>query len=185
MKNDYSRLIAAGLYNYIKTCSDPEKEFNSLRLSANAFNECEQLNGFFYNPAVSAAVKESLIKKIALSSAAQITLRLCIKLKNLKNISRILESAEFLFNNDTNSADAEFTMRSLPDINEREILERRLGEILNKKIKAKIIVKPDILGGIILKINHTVYDYSVRRYLDSLKKSSLMHLQNITSNTNH
>ena len=54
---------------------------------------------------------------------------------------------------------------------EKEVVSRRLGEIVDRKVVIDGQVDPSIIGGFIARIGDTVIDGSIRQRLDSLKKS--------------
>lgn len=63
-----------------------------------------------------------------------------------------------------------------PQAAEAGILER-IEKTLSRKLKKKVIVfgtvKPEILGGAILKLGETVYDGSIRRSLEGLRRTMM------------
>lgn len=63
-----------------------------------------------------------------------------------------------------------------PEMPEAETLKRVEG-ILGRRLKKKVISsgegRPEIMGGMLLKVNHTIYDGSIRRELERLKENML------------
>lgn len=57
------------------------------------------------------------------------------------------------------------------------LLLRQIETILSDRLKRQVIshgeTRPDMIGGIILKIDHTTYDGSIRRELDSIKEDMM------------
>jgi F-type H+-transporting ATPase subunit delta len=63
-----------------------------------------------------------------------------------------------------------------PDLPERAVLsqiDRILGQKLKKKVISEGEAQPEIIGGLVLEIDHTVYDGSVRRELERMKETML------------
>jgi len=60
-----------------------------------------------------------------------------------------------------------------PSADIRRRIEKIFGEHLQKKIITKSEIRPEIIGGLILKINHIIYDGSVRRELERMKEGLL------------
>ena len=56
------------------------------------------------------------------------------------------------------------------DVNTKEKIGSKFGAKLNKKISADYKVNPDLIGGVLVKIEDTVYDSSVRHQLALLSK---------------
>ena len=52
-------------------------------------------------------------------------------------------------------------------------VEAVLGSHLKKKVISRGEGRPEILGGMILKVNHTIYDGSIRRELEQIKEAML------------
>jgi len=63
-----------------------------------------------------------------------------------------------------------------PSVPDTAILDR-VGKILSQKLKKKVIAEgkadPSMIGGMILKVDHTVYDGSVERELERIKENML------------
>lgn len=51
-----------------------------------------------------------------------------------------------------------------------EDVSRRLSRVLGKKAVPHVRVKPSILGGVVIRTGDTIYDGSVRRRLDGLRR---------------
>ena len=56
---------------------------------------------------------------------------------------------------------------------EKEVVSRRLGEIVDRKVVIDGQVDPSVIGGFIARIGDTLIDGSIRQKLDSLKKSMM------------
>jgi len=54
---------------------------------------------------------------------------------------------------------------------EREVVSRRLGEIVDRKVVMDGQVDPSIIGGFIARIGDTLIDGSIRQKLETLKKN--------------
>lgn len=50
-------------------------------------------------------------------------------------------------------------------------LEARLAEATGKRVKAKVVVDPSVVGGIVTKVGDTVFDGSVRSRLQDLREA--------------
>jgi F-type H+-transporting ATPase subunit delta len=58
---------------------------------------------------------------------------------------------------------------SLPD-DQREHLRQKLAEILHKDPQIETRIDPDLLGGMIVRVDDWLYDYSVRAQLEDIRK---------------
>ena len=52
----------------------------------------------------------------------------------------------------------------------RDRLAKALSEATGKEVEVKVVVDPDVLGGVVARIGDTVIDGTVRRRLDQLKE---------------
>lgn len=53
---------------------------------------------------------------------------------------------------------------------EQERLRRRLERLTERRVKMQIAVDPELIGGLVVKINSTVYDGSIKRQLQEFKR---------------
>lgn len=62
------------------------------------------------------------------------------------------------------------------DIDEPQLktIIQKIESITNKKVRLNIKIKPDLIGGFQLRIKDTIYDASVKRQLELLKKQLLI-----------
>ena len=68
-----------------------------------------------------------------------------------------------------NSVVAEVRSATPLDGRQRAALETALSKATGKKVEAKVIVDPSLIGGVIAKIGETIIDGSVKRRLEQLK----------------
>lgn len=64
----------------------------------------------------------------------------------------------------------------MPQLPSQEVL-RRVESALSQRLKKKILTQgeadPSMIGGVILRVNHTVFDGSIRKELERIKNSML------------
>jgi F-type H+-transporting ATPase subunit delta len=65
---------------------------------------------------------------------------------------------------------AEVTTAITLDDEDKLKLGKRLGEILGKPVTLKILVAPELLGGIVIRVGDKLIDGSVRHRLQTLSK---------------
>lgn len=59
------------------------------------------------------------------------------------------------------------------DEDTKALVSRRLSEMLGKQVIPHVEVKPEILGGIVVRSGDTIYDGSVRRRLNDMRRQLL------------
>jgi F-type H+-transporting ATPase subunit delta len=64
-------------------------------------------------------------------------------------------------------------VRSAVSLNEATVsrLATKLGRLTGKKIKPQVVIDPDVVGGLIVKVGDTIYDGSVRNRFDELREA--------------
>jgi F-type H+-transporting ATPase subunit delta len=67
----------------------------------------------------------------------------------------------------------EVTLARPVDEATREVLAQRLSGLVGKTAIPHVRVRPEILGGIIVRTGDTIYDGSVRRQLDGMRRRLL------------
>jgi len=54
---------------------------------------------------------------------------------------------------------------------DKEVISRRLGEMVKRKVSLDTRVDPSVIGGLVVRIGDTLIDGSVRQNLDTLQKA--------------
>lgn len=70
-------------------------------------------------------------------------------------------------------AHVEVTLARRFDDPDMEALTRRLSEMLGKQAVPHVRIKPEVLGGVLLKTGDTVYDGTLRRRLEGMRRALL------------
>ncbi len=86
-------------------------------------------------------------------------------------IDQIVDAYAEFANLTANVATVEVSTARPLDADERERVQRVMGEKLKKMIKLNEHVNPDLIGGMVLVHNDTMWDSSLRRKLDDAIKT--------------
>ena len=135
----------------------------------------ESLMALCENPKLPFEAKERLLKE-GLGEVHPFVLNLALLLvskDNLRLAGDISRQYRLLFDAYRGIEHAELTTAVPLDEKEKEVLSRRMGEILGRKVTFDLQVDPSIIGGFIARIGDMLIDGSVRQNLDSLGKSLL------------
>jgi len=135
----------------------------------------ESLMVLFENPKLPFEAKEHLMKE-RLGDVHPFVLHLGLLLiskDNLRLSDDVSLQYRLLFDAYRGIEHAEITTAIALDEREKEILSKRMGEILGRKVTFDLRVDPSIIGGFIARIGDTLIDGSVRQNLDSLGKNLL------------
>jgi len=135
----------------------------------------ESLMALLENPKVPFEAKERLLQE-RLVGVHPFILNLALLLVSkdgLRLAGDIASQYRSLFDGHQGIEHAEVTTAIPLDEREKEILSRRVGEIMGKKVTLDLHVDPSITGGFIVRIGDTLIDGSIRQNLESLGKNLL------------
>ena len=135
----------------------------------------ESLMALFENPKLPFEAKERLMRE-RLGDVHPFVLHLGLLLiskDNLRLSDDISLQYRLLLDANRGIEHAELTTAIPLDEKEKEVLSKRMGEILGKKVTFDLQVDPSIIGGFVARIGDTLIDGSTRQNLDSLGKNLL------------
>ncbi len=140
---------------------------------AEAIQTDKTLKLFLESPRVAVSVKTDVIKKALGDKAPTLFVRFLQQLVKNRRQAMIREiSAEYnsMLNHAEGRVVARVTLSREPSAEEREAIVSQLSRNLGKIVEPKIVIDPSILGGIIVRMEDTVMDGSVRRKLSMLRR---------------
>jgi F-type H+-transporting ATPase subunit delta len=135
----------------------------------------EPLMAWLENPKLPFEAKERLLKE-GLGEVHPFIFNLALLLvskDSLRLASDIGSQYRLLFDAHRGLERAMLTSAIPLDEKDKEILSKRIGEILGRKVTFDLQVNPSLIGGFVARIGDTLIDGSVRQNLDSLGKSLL------------
>ncbi len=133
----------------------------------------QQLMALFQNPRVPFDAKKSLLHK-GLGEIHPLVFNLAVLLVSKGLLSRggdIFEQYVRLLDAHRGVERAKVTTALPLATEEKEVVSRRLGEIVDRKVVMDGQVDPSIIGGFIARIGDTLIDGSIRQKLQTLKKN--------------
>ena len=116
-------------------------------------------------------LKEIFSKKISKDSMAFIDFIVSKKRENL--IEAIGQRFLELRDDHLGIANVEVTTATDFSSDQKEVLRKKMENILNKKVQLKFKTDSELIGGFIAKVDDTLYDASIRHQLELLKKQLL------------
>ena len=129
----------------------------------------------FENPSISKDEKKELLKKLLSGKINQINLNflfLLVDKQRFNLLPEIQNQLTKLVNKNKGVAIAKVSSAIELDSATLETIKQKLENILEKSEKVTIEskVEPELLGGVVVKINDLVYDGSIRGKLENLKR---------------
>jgi F-type H+-transporting ATPase subunit delta len=139
---------------------------------ANAIEREDQLRHFLEAPQISADQKNEVLSKAFEDRAPRLFLRYLQRLvKNRRQllIPEIANEYRNLVDEAEGRVHAQVTLAKEPDAEHRAVIARQLSHMVGMPVVPQVRVNPNILGGIIVRIEDRVMDGSLRRRLGILR----------------
>ncbi len=150
-----------------------DKVLNDLNDFLHTYYESPELQQFAKSQAISKTDKLAAITTIVNSAKMEVIsgnfLRLIAQKGRLPYVEDIILSYYDLVKKQRNEMKADVTVAKDLTEDQQKALSASLNEKFNKSVDMDIVVKPEILGGIIIKVGSKMIDNSLRTKLDNLK----------------
>ena len=131
----------------------------------------EALQSPIYPPDLKLEIVEEVIKGLSLDEEVARFLRLLVEKKRIQFISEIIEAYEELVDEALGIARAEVQVAFDLEEGEVEKLAETLRKLVGKEVKLQVVKRPELLGGVMVKVGDLVLDGSIRNQLESFKES--------------
>jgi len=139
---------------------------------ANAVQREDRLHNFLEAPQISADEKNEVMSKAFEDRAPRLFLRYLQRLvKNRRQmlIPQIANEYRDLVDEVEGRVHAQVTLANEPDAEHRAVIARQLSRLVGMPVIPQVRVNPNILGGIIVRIEDRVMDGSLRKRLGTLR----------------
>ena len=138
-----------------------------------AYVDSSELRNFLESPAVTKVEKRGAAEKISARLGAtkilQNFLFVIIDHRRMHQLPEILQTFQNVLRERQGIAEAEiFSAVSLNQAQKTE-MKQTLERVTGKKIEAKFSLDPNLLGGALVRVGDTIYDGSLRNYLNGLR----------------
>ncbi|MDQ0594064.1 F-type H+-transporting ATPase subunit delta [Chryseobacterium ginsenosidimutans] len=168
-----AKRYAQGLLDFTNESGQTATVFSEMKDVVKIMSESEDLNKFFFTPYIDSKKKVEVAKEIfkGLSVSSQNLITLVIKQgreNQLKNIAQ-----EFINKVEDINGVQRITLTTATQLSKEnldEILRSTNLVNTNSNFDLKVNVKPEILGGYILRVGDQQVDASVKSKLNSIKK---------------
>jgi len=139
---------------------------------ADALDENQEMQVFFFSPYFSTQEKEEGLDKVVTDAEPilQNFLKLLIEKHRMPAVFRVRRSFDELWQRENKLLPVEVTSAIELDQNTVKQIGDRIGEETGQKIELSERVDPDILGGLVVRVGNSIIDSSIRARLDSLRK---------------
>lgn len=143
---------------------------------ARLLDEDPRFRLFLETPRISDTDKKALVRKVfgdALPEHLVSFLLITVDKRRQRLLRDIARQYHLLLDEHEGREHVEVTVARPLDDTTREILTRRLSLLLGKEAIPHVRVRPEILGGVIVRTGDTIYDGSIRRSLEGMRRQLL------------
>lgn len=143
---------------------------------ASAMQQDVRLRRFLEAPQIDAASKKAVLRKAYQDRAPRLFVRFLEKLvDNRRQMMLPAVATEYhtLLDEALGRVHAQVTVARPLDDAGRAALAQQLGRALGTEVVPTVVVNPQILGGLVVRVGDTVMDGSVRRRLAKLRRGML------------
>ncbi len=167
-----AKRYAQGLLDFTQESGNTESVFNEMKDIVKIMSQSKDLNQFFSTPIIDARKKEALALEIFkdFSPVAKNIIRLIIKQGRESQLKGIAQ--EFINKVEDIKGTQRISLTSASKLSEQNIqkiiADSKMVNVTNYDLET--IIKPEIIGGYILRVGDQQIDASVRTQLNNIKK---------------
>lgn len=171
-----ARSYAETLFELARKHEGLERYGEGLEGVAVLLDENRRFRLFLETPRISAAEKKAVIRKVFEPSLPRHLLNFLLvvidkrRQRLLRDIARVYHG---LVDEHLGRAHVEVTVARPLDQTTLEGLGERLSRLLGKTAIPHVRVKPEIVGGVVVRTGDTIYDGSIRRRMDRMRRRLL------------
>ena len=153
---------------------DPATAVQQVKDMVAAVNQNDQLRMVWESPAVLAEQKRKLLDAIVNRSGTLRPIRnffaVLIDHGRIPMLDQIARQFETELDNQLGFVEADITSSRQLSSEERQGLELQVARMTGKKVRARYLTNPELLGGVVVRVGSTIYDGSVRGQLQKLRE---------------
>ena len=167
-----AKRYAQGLLDFTQESGNTESVFNEMKDIVKIMSQSKDLNQFFSTPIIDARKKEAIALEIFkdFSPVAKNIIRLIIKQGRESQLKAIAQ--EFINKVEDIKGTQRISLTSASKLSKQNIqkiiADSKMVNVTNYDLET--IIKPEILGGYILRVGDQQIDASVRTKLSNIKK---------------
>lgn len=152
----------------------PEQIIDELRSFIGVLNASAELRNVLLSPAVTPDKKKALLdalgQRLVISATTRNFLRVVMDHRRLAYLEQMLSGFQTLLDEQMGIVRAEVTAAQPVESGQQAAMAARLGELTGKKVRLDFSVDARLLGGVVARIDSTIYDGSVRGQLRAIER---------------
>jgi F-type H+-transporting ATPase subunit delta len=171
-----SRSYAQTLFELAAKHDAVEEYGAALATVARLLEENPRFRTFVETPRIDEAEKKSVVRRVfgsALPKHVVSFLLVTIDKRRQRLLREISRQYAVLLDAHLGREHVEVTLARAPDEATEKIIAGRLSQVLGKDAIPHIRVRPEIIGGLVVRTSDTIFDGSVRRRIDGMRRQLL------------
>jgi len=153
---------------------DGETARGQLRAMVEAVHESLELRRVWESPAISPEQKRAVLDAIACKIDAVKPIRnfmaIIIDHRRLGMLDDVVRVFETELDAQLGFAEVQVSSARALSADEQREVESRVERMTGKKVRATYMAKPELLGGVLVRVGDTIYDGSVRGQLEKMRQ---------------
>jgi F-type H+-transporting ATPase subunit delta len=153
---------------------DAEVARQQMRSIVQAVHESVELRKVWESPAISAeqkrAVLDAIAKQLGLAKPIRNFFAVLIDHRRIAMLDDMARQFETELDAQLGFAEVEISSARVLLPEEKRELESRVARMSGKKVRARYVSKPELLGGVMVRVGSTIYDGSVRGQLEKMRQ---------------
>jgi F-type H+-transporting ATPase subunit delta len=152
----------------------PDVARQQLNAIVNAVHESADLRRVWESPAISAAQKravlDALVRQIGAIKPVRNFIAILIDHRRIAMLDDVAKQFDSELNAQLGLVEAEISSSRPLSADGQRQLESQLERLTGKKVRATYSSRPELLGGVVVRVGSTIYDGSVRGQLEKMKQ---------------
>lgn len=171
-----ARSYAETLFELASRHDAREAYGESMELVASLLEENPKVRMFLETPRIDDVAKKDAVRKVfgdALPKHVVNFVLVTIDKRRQRLLRSIAQQYHALLDEHMGREHVQVTVARPVDDTTRQLIAEKLSVTLGKKVIPHVRVQPEIIGGLVVRTGDTIYDGSVRRRLDSMRRQLL------------
>lgn len=169
MKDNFSYPFSLSFFQFMELyhSKDKKKVRDELDIIVQAFNKNKKIYQFFGHPNIHLIIKKNLIEKIVKNEILKRMIILLVKIKKINQLQEINQFYNVLLSMKSDYITGE--VQTPWEINSSLLnaISNGLEKYFKKKVNINVVKNPEILGGIYIKIQNVIFDYTINNALET------------------
>ena len=164
MSNLVTARYAKALFEYSQEEKKEQDVFEDLKMFAEVIDQTPNLADFFKNPAVTSLQKQTLLKNVFESACHELTFRFLLFIEGrgrLHFLREMITDYQKIFKLSQNILTVRLECSTALDSDQLKAITEKLKSKFKKEIEAEVVLEPSLLGGIKIRAEGQVKDYTL------------------------